>query len=51
MPPVLATAFLVALVERTCIEVLRPYLAAGLGTVGVHETSATRPLLLLAWKR
>ena len=45
MPPVFATAFLVAFVEWTCIEVLRPYLAAGQRTVGVHvnlsHTAAT----------
>jgi fluoroacetyl-CoA thioesterase len=45
MPPVFATAFLVAFVEWTCIEVLRPYLPAGQRTVGVHvdlsHTAAT----------
>jgi len=45
MPPVFATAFLVAFVEWTCIELLRPHLAAGQRTVGVHvdlsHTAAT----------
>jgi len=36
MPPVFATAFLVAFVEWTCIEVLRPYLEPSQRTVGVH---------------
>jgi len=36
MPPVFATAFLVGFVEWTCIEALRPYLASGERTVGVH---------------
>ena len=36
MPPVFATAFLVGLVEWTCIEALRPYLAPEQRTVGVH---------------
>ena len=36
MPPVFATAFLVAFVEWTCIEALHPYLGAGQRTVGVH---------------
>jgi fluoroacetyl-CoA thioesterase len=36
MPPVFATAFLVAFVEWSCIEVLRPYLGTGQRTVGVH---------------
>ena len=45
MPPVFATAYLVAFVEWTCIEVLRPYVDARLRTVGVHvdlsHTAAT----------
>src|SRR5215813_1898883 len=36
MPPVLATACMVAFVETTCIEALGPYLAAGQKTVGTH---------------
>ncbi|MGQ0656105.1 MAG: thioesterase family protein [Betaproteobacteria bacterium] len=36
MPPVFATAFMVGFVEATCIEALRPYLAAGQHTVGIH---------------
>lgn len=36
MPPVFATAFLVGFVEWTCIEALRPYLAADQRTVGTH---------------
>ena len=36
MPPVFATAFLVGFAEWTCIEALRPHLAAGEQTVGVH---------------
>jgi len=34
MPPVFATAFMVAFVEATCIEALTPYLESGEGTVG-----------------
>ena len=36
MPPVFATAFLVAFVEATCIEAIRPYLDAGQHSVGTH---------------
>src|SRR5262245_16660732 len=36
MPPVFATALLVGFVEWTCIEALRPHLAAGQRTVGTH---------------
>ena len=36
MPPVFATAFLVGFAEWTCVEALRPHLAAGEQTVGVH---------------
>jgi fluoroacetyl-CoA thioesterase len=36
MPPVFATAFLVAFTEWTCIEALRPYLEPSQRTVGVH---------------
>ncbi len=34
MPPVLSTAFMVGLIECTCIEGLRPYLLDGEHTVG-----------------
>lgn len=47
MPPVFATAFLVAFVEWTCIEVLKPYLDASQRTVGVHidlSHSAATPI-------
>lgn len=36
MPPVLATAMMVAFIEQTCIQGLRPFLAAGQHTVGIH---------------
>lgn len=36
MPPVFATALMVGFVEWTCIEALRPYLAAHQHTVGTH---------------
>jgi fluoroacetyl-CoA thioesterase len=36
MPPVLATACMVGFVETTCIDALKPYLAAGQRTVGTH---------------
>ena len=36
MPPVFATAYMVAFVEATCIEALAPYLEAGEVTVGTH---------------
>jgi len=45
MPPVFATAYLVAFIEATCIETLQPYLAAHQRTVGIHidvsHTAAT----------
>jgi fluoroacetyl-CoA thioesterase len=45
MPPVFATAYLVAFIEATCIEALQPYLAANQRTVGIHmdvsHTAAT----------
>ena len=34
MPPVLSTAFMVGLIECTCIDGLRPYLSDGEHTVG-----------------
>jgi fluoroacetyl-CoA thioesterase len=36
MPPVLATAMMVAFIEQTCIMGLRPFLAPGQHTVGIH---------------
>jgi len=36
MPPVFATAYMVAFVEATCIEALAPYLDVDEGTVGTH---------------
>jgi fluoroacetyl-CoA thioesterase len=36
MPPVLATAMMVAFMEQTCIQGLRPFLALGQHTVGIH---------------
>lgn len=47
MPAVFATAYLVAFVEWTCIELLRPHLAAGQHTVGTHvdlSHSAATPI-------
>ena len=45
MPPVLATAYLVAFVEWTCVQMLRPHLLDGEHTVGTHvdlsHTAAT----------
>lgn len=36
MPPVLATAMMIAFIEETCIMGLRPHLALGQGTVGTY---------------
>ena len=36
MPPVLATAMMVAFMEKTCVDALRPYLTPGQRTVGTH---------------
>ena len=36
MPPVLATAYMVAFIEWACIEALRPVLEPGERTVGTH---------------
>lgn len=36
MPPVFATAMMIAFIEQTCIMGLRPYLQAGQHTVGTH---------------
>ncbi|MDH3545367.1 MAG: thioesterase, partial [Desulfuromonadales bacterium] len=47
MPPVFATAFMVGLMEWTCMEALRPYMNEGeisLGTnICVTHTAATPP--------
>jgi fluoroacetyl-CoA thioesterase len=47
MPPVLATAYMVGLVEATCVVALKPYLAPGQRTVGTHidmNHSAATPI-------
>lgn len=36
MPPVLATAMMIAFVEHTCVMALRPFLAPDQRTVGTH---------------
>ena len=36
MPPVFATAYMVAFIESSCIEALQPWLDEGQGTVGTH---------------
>jgi fluoroacetyl-CoA thioesterase len=36
MPPVFATAFVVGLIEWTCVEALKPYLDPAERTVGTH---------------
>lgn len=36
MPPVFATAYMVAFIEWACIEALRPYLSVDQRTVGTH---------------
>ena len=36
MPPVFATAMMVAFIEQTCIQALRPFLLSGQRTVGTH---------------
>jgi len=36
MPPAFATAMMIGFIEQTCIEALRPYLAATQRTVGTH---------------
>lgn len=36
MPPVLATAMMIAFVEQTCIMALRPFLSPAQRTVGTH---------------
>jgi len=45
MPPVFATAMMVAFIEDTCVAALKPHLAPGQRTVGTHvnvsHTAAT----------
>jgi len=45
MPPVFATAFLVAFIEDTCVAALKPHLGPGQKSVGTHvdisHTAAT----------
>lgn len=36
MPKVFATGFMVGLMEWACLELLKPYLAEGEGSLGVH---------------
>lgn len=36
MPPVFATAYMIAFIEWTCAETLKPYLDEGERTVGTH---------------
>lgn len=36
MPPVLATAFMIGLIEWTCMKVIEPHLDAGEGSLGIH---------------
>ncbi|MBB5577536.1 MULTISPECIES: thioesterase family protein [Rhizobium] len=36
MPPVLATAMMIAFIEQTCVQALRPFLSSGQRTVGTH---------------
>lgn len=36
MPPVLATAIMIAFIEQTCVEGLRPFLQSAQRTVGTH---------------
>jgi len=47
MPDVLATGFMVGLMEWTCIQLLEPHLDAGEGSLGTHvdfsHTAATPP--------
>ena len=47
MPEVFATAFMVGLMEWTCVQLLTPHLDEGEGSVGVHvdvsHVSATPP--------
>jgi fluoroacetyl-CoA thioesterase len=47
MPEVFATAFMIGLMEWTCVQLLEPHLDEGEGSVGVHvdvsHTAATPP--------
>lgn len=47
MPDVFATGFMVGLMEWCCLEVLKPHLDAGEGSLGIHinvsHTAATVP--------
>ena len=47
MPEVFATAFMIGLMEWTCVQLLGPHLDEGEGSVGVHvdvsHTAATPP--------
>lgn len=47
MPKVFATGFMVALLEWACIELMRPHLDPGEGSLGIHvdvsHTAATPP--------
>lgn len=47
MPEVFATAFMIGLIEWTCVQLLEPHLDEGEGSVGVHvdvsHTAATPP--------
>ena len=47
MPEVFATAFMIGLMEWTCVQLLQPHLDEGEGSVGVHvdvsHTAATPP--------
>ena len=36
MPEVFATGFMVGLMEWTCVQLLRPHLDPGEGSLGVH---------------
>jgi fluoroacetyl-CoA thioesterase len=36
MPPVFATAFMIGLMEWACVELMKPHLEDGEGSVGVH---------------
>ncbi len=36
MPPAFATAMMIGFIEQTCIQSLRPHLAPGQQTVGIH---------------
>jgi fluoroacetyl-CoA thioesterase len=51
MPPVFATAFMVAFVEDTCVAALKPHLAPGQRSVGTHVNvshSAATPIGMTA---